>query len=87
MCSSSRIRLSVEICRAAPFMEVPDREAGPAERSVLLAVLLDRDGEPPAGHVHHGALRWRFGNRVELLEAIDAACAIAVRETNQRRRP
>jgi hypothetical protein len=86
MSSSTRIRLSVEITRLARFIDVPDRKAASAERNVLLAVLLDRDGEPPAGHVHHGALRWRFANRVELLEAIDAACAIAARDTNQRRR-
>jgi hypothetical protein len=86
MCSSPRIRLTVEINRAAPFMLAPEREAGPVDRHVLLAVLLDRNGEPPTGHVHHGAFQWRFGNRVELLEAIDAAGAIAARDTNQRRR-
>ena len=86
MSSSSHIRLSVEISRAAPSMEGPLGQARTPGRSVMVAVLLDRDGEPPAGHVHHGALRWRFGNRVELLEAIDAACAIAAHETNQRRR-
>jgi hypothetical protein len=85
MCSSPRIRLTVEINRPAPVMQAPQHEVGPANCHILLAVLVDRSGDPPAGHVHHGALQWRFGNRVELLEAIDSACATA-RDANPRRR-
>ena len=44
-----------------------------AGEPLVLAVLLEPHTNPPAGQVHHGSTRWIFANRVELLEAIDAA--------------
>jgi hypothetical protein len=86
VCSSKRIRVSVEINRPAASMNAPESKPRPRDPYILLAVVVDADREPPTGHVHHGAVRWHFCNRVELLEAIDTACAVAVRETNRRRR-
>jgi hypothetical protein len=42
-------------------------------------VVLDPTTDPPVGQVHHGSARWRFANRVQLLEAIDAAAKQAQR--------
>ena len=50
-----------------------DPQRLPAGDWILLATVLEAGCEPPAGYVQHGSARWRFVNRVELLEAIDAA--------------
>jgi hypothetical protein len=44
----------------------------------VLAVILALEKDLPSGEVQLGTLRWRFGNRVELLEAIEAAREEAV---------
>lgn len=46
--------------------------------TALLAVVLEVRRDPPAGRVQMGSRQWRFANRVELLEAIDAAYARAM---------
>ena len=46
--------------------------------TALVAVVLEVRREPPTGRVQVGSTEWHFGNRVELLEAIDAAYEQAV---------
>lgn len=64
----SRLRVSIALDRLAGSAAVDSAAGG-----VVLALLLEAEREPPAGYVQHGAARWRFVNRVELLQAIDAA--------------
>jgi hypothetical protein len=64
------VRVSVELSPAVSAR--PDLWAL-VSHPVLLAVVLDPATDPPVGQVHHGSARWRFANRVQLLEAIDAA--------------
>jgi hypothetical protein len=37
------------------------------------------ESDHPVGEVQMGSRRWRFANRVQMLEAIDAACDEAIR--------
>jgi hypothetical protein len=70
------VRVSIELSPAA----CARRDLwGLVADPVLLAVVLDPATDPPVGQVHHGSARWRFANRVQLLEAIDAAARQAQR--------
>jgi hypothetical protein len=50
---------------------------GPGIPAIAMTVAVESGA--PVGQVQMGTRRWRFANRVQMLEAIDAACDEAVR--------
>jgi hypothetical protein len=82
-CSLERVLASVQV-------ELAFSSPGPSTRRIaalgvnvpdltVVAMMLAVETGCPVGEVQLGTLRWRFGNRVEMLEAIDAACEEATR--------
>jgi hypothetical protein len=73
-------QIQVSIEQHALARDRPDQRA---DDLVTLAVVLKPETNPPAGEVRHGSSRWRFSNRVELLEAVDAASQKAQEKDSQ----
>jgi hypothetical protein len=65
--------------QAQPGLENSDLApcVGRSARTAI-TIMMAVGGDPPAGEVQLGTQRWCFANRVEMLEAIDAACEQAI---------
>ena len=82
MQAALHLRVSIEMQSASashPSESALSRLTLENPDTALVAVVLEVRREPPAGRVQVGSTEWHFGNRVELLEAIDAAYEQAIR--------